>query len=170
MTMQKKMLKTAAAACAAALAAVLLAGCGDETSKKTYSPVPFTKHDRCHLCGMVLAQYEGPKAQLIIKGAEDTPLMFCSGRDAFTYALQPENQRRLLAFFIHDLGKTSWETPAADALVPAASAMYVYGHGREGVMGDEPVAFTEKSRADAFIAKWGGQVYKYEEITLKRLD
>ena len=59
---------------------------------------------------------------------------------------------------------------ADDALVPAASAMYVYGHGREGVMGDEPVAFTEKSRADAFIAKWGGQVYKYEEITLKRLD
>ena len=48
--------------------------------------------------------------------------------------------------------------------------MYVYGHGREGVMGDEPVALTEKSRADAFIAKWGGQVYKYEEITLKRLD
>ena len=94
MTMQKKMLKTAAAACAAALAAVLLAGCGDEASKKTYSPVPFTKHDRCHLCGMVLAHYEGPKAQIIIKGAEDTPLMFCSGRDAFTYALQPENQRR----------------------------------------------------------------------------
>lgn len=89
MTMQKKMLKTAAAACAAALAAVLLAGCGDEASKKTYSPVPFTKHDRCHLCGMVLAHYEGPKAQIIIKGAEDTPLMFCSGRDAFTYALQP---------------------------------------------------------------------------------
>ena len=57
MTMQKKMLKTAAAACAAALAAVLLAGCGDEASKKTYSPVPFTKHDRCHLCGMVLAHY-----------------------------------------------------------------------------------------------------------------
>ena len=70
MTMQKKMLKTAAAACAAALAAVLLAGCGDEASKKTYSPVPFTKHDRCHLCGMVLAHYEGPKAQIIIKGAE----------------------------------------------------------------------------------------------------
>ena len=109
MTMQKKMLKTAAAACAAALAAVLFAGCGDEASKKTYSPVPFTKHDRCHLCGMVLAHYEGPKAQIIIKGAEDTPLMFCSGRDAFTYALQPENQRRLLAFFIHDLGKTSWD-------------------------------------------------------------
>ena len=84
MTMQKKMLKTAAAACAAALAAVLLAGCGDEASKKTYSPVPFTKHDRCHLCGMVLAHYEGPKAQIIIKGAEDTPLMFCSGRDAFS--------------------------------------------------------------------------------------
>ena len=32
MTMQKKMLKTAAAACAAALAAVLLAGCGDRQS------------------------------------------------------------------------------------------------------------------------------------------
>ena len=53
MTMQKKMLKTAAAACAAALAAVLLAGCGDEASKKTYSPVPFAKHDRCHILSLI---------------------------------------------------------------------------------------------------------------------
>ena len=170
MTMQKKILKTAAAGCAAALAALLLAGCGDEASKKTFSPVPFAKQDRCHLCGMVLAHYEGPKAQIMIKGAEDTPLMFCSGRDAFTYALQPENKRRLLAFFIHDLGKTSWETPADDALVPAASAMYVYGHGREGVMGDEPVAFTDKSKAEAFIKEWGGELYPYDAITLERLN
>ncbi|MFR2198904.1 MAG: nitrous oxide reductase accessory protein NosL [Sutterella wadsworthensis] len=95
--------------------------------------------------------------------------MFCSGRDAFTYApaREPAQASRLL----HPRPRQDlWETPADDALVPAASAMYVYGHGREGVMGDEPVAFTEKSRADAFIAKWGGQVYKYEEITLKRLD
>lgn len=67
------MLKKVAMIATASSLAMMLGGCGDEASQKTYLPVPFEKHDRCHLCGMVIAHYEGPKAEVIIKGAEDTP-------------------------------------------------------------------------------------------------
>ena len=164
------MLKKFAMIATASSLAMMLGGCGDEASQKTYLPVPFEKHDRCHLCGMVIAHYEGPKAEVIIKGAEDTPLKFCAGRDAFTYALQPENKRRLLAFYIHDLAKTDWETPDDKYLIAADQAMYVYGHRREGVMGDEPAAFSDKAAAEAFIKEWGGKIYQYKDITLELLD
>ena len=85
---------------AAFLAAALLAGCSGQQAPKTHQPAAIGAHDRCHLCGMVIVHYEGPKAQIFIKDVEE-PLKFCSGRDAFTFALQPENARRLEGFFIH---------------------------------------------------------------------
>mgnify|MGYP000747854592 CR=1 FL=1 len=136
MTMQKKMLKTAAAACAAALAAVLLAGCGDEASKKTYSPVPFTKHDRCHLCGMVLAHYEGPKARSSSR-AQKTHRS-CSA--AVATPSPTRSSPRTSAGFSPSSSTTSARPPGRRPPTPRSCprlpAMYVYGHGREGVMGD----------------------------------
>ena len=79
---------------AAVCVAAMLSGCGGEEAPKAHQPVPIGAHDRCHLCGMVIVHYEGPKAQIFIKDVEE-PLKFCSGRDAFTFALQPENARRL---------------------------------------------------------------------------
>lgn len=152
------------------LAAVLLTGCGDESKKQTFTPTAFDAHDRCHLCGMVIAHYEGPKAELFIKGAEDSAVKFCSGRDAFTFALQPENARRLLAFFIHDMGATSWGQPDDKALIDATQAHYVYGHDMMGVMGNEPAAFSSQDGALAFVKKHGGKIYTYADITLQLLD
>lgn len=151
-------------------AGVLLTGCGDEAKKQTFHPVPFHEHDRCNLCGMVISHYEGPKAELFIKGAEDTAVKFCSGRDAFTFALQPENSRRLLAFFVHDMAKTAWAKPDDKALADATKAVYVYGHDLPGVMGNEPAAFTTQSAAQDFVAKHGGKIYSYADITLELLD
>lgn len=164
------MKKTVGLLLLAGLCALMLSGCGDEAGERVLKPVPFGEHDRCHLCGMVISHYEGPKAEIILKGAEETPLKFCSGRDAFTFALQPENQRRLLAFYIHDLGATSWETPDDKALIAAKDAHYVYGHRREGVMGAEPAAFGRLDAAKAFAAEWGGKTLEYADITLSRLE
>lgn len=153
-----------------AVAGVVLTGCGDDVKKHSFTPVAFDAHDRCSLCGMVISHYEGPKAELFIKGAEDTAVKFCSGRDAFTFALQPENSRRLLAFFIHDMGATSWAKPEDKALMDATKAHYVYGHDIPGVMGNEPAAFSSADSARAFVQKHGGKVYSYADITLDLLD
>lgn len=147
----------------------VLAGCSEE-AVDVPGPVAFDAHDRCILCGMVIAHYPGPKAEVFIKGAEDQAVKFCSGRDAFTFALQPENARRLIAFYIHDIGKTEWDYPADSALMDATKAYYVYGHDVEGVMGNEPVAFSSREKAQAFIKEHGGALYAYKDVTLELLD
>lgn len=119
---------------------------------------------------MVIVHYPGPKAEIFIKGADGEAVKFCSGRDAFTFALQPENARRLIGFFIHDMGKTGWEKPDDAALVDATKAVYVYGHDVDGVMGNEPVAFISQDKAQEFIKKHGGKLYAYKDVTLELLD
>ncbi len=154
----------------AALLACALAGCGEsEEISAAYAPHPVGEHDRCHLCGMVIVHYPGPKAEIFIKDV-DEPLKFCSGRDAFTFALQPENARRLKAFFIHDLAKTNWDKPDDAAFAAANSLFYVYGHKVPGVMGNEPAGFGSEAAARDFIAREGGRLLKYEDITLKVLE
>ena len=154
---------------AAVCVAAMLSGCGGEEAPKAHQPVPIGAHDRCHLCGMVIVHYEGPKAQIFIKDVEE-PLKFCSGRDAFTFALQPENARRLEAFFIHDLAKTGWKKPDDRAFVDARSMHYVYGHNIAGVMGNEPAAFSDKKAAMDFIAKESGSLVGYKDVTLDLLE
>lgn len=146
-----------------------LSGCGEDEQKTVYTPQPIGAHDRCHLCGMVIVHYEGPKAEIYIKDVEQ-PIKFCSGRDAFTFALQPENARRLKAFFIHDLAKTSWATPDDAALVDAKNLWYVYGHKIDGVMGNEPAAFSTEAAAREFMAREGGKLYRYADVTLELLE
>ena len=57
-------------------AAALLAGCSGKSEDKIPGPVAFDKHDRCHICGMVILNYPGAKAQVFVKG-EKEPLKFC---------------------------------------------------------------------------------------------
>ena len=124
----------------AAIACAALVGCSEEATE-VVKAVPIGAHDRCKMCGM-----------------------------AFTFALQPENARRLIGFFIHDMGKTGWEKPDDAALVDATKAVYVYGHDVDGVMGNEPVAFTSQDKAQEFIKKHGGKLYAYKDVTLELLD
>ena len=153
----------------AAIACAALVGCSEEATE-VVKAVPIGAHARCKMCGMVIVHYPGPKAEIFIKGADGEAVKFCSGRDAFTFALQPENARRLIGFFIHDMGKTGWEKPDDAALVDATKAVYVYGHDVDGVMGNEPVAFTSQDKAQEFIKKHGGKLYAYKDVTLELLD
>lgn len=146
-----------------------LVGCSED-AVESVKPVAFDAHDRCKMCGMVIAHYPGPKAEVFIKGAEGEPVKFCSGRDAFTFALQPENARRLLGFYVHDMGATSWDKPEDAYLIDATKAVYVYGHNIDGVMGNEPAAFKDEAKAHTFIDKHGGKLYAYKDVTLELLD
>jgi len=148
---------------------LILTGCNQEKNNTiSLSPVQFDKHDRCHLCGMVIAHYEGPKAEIFIKNV-DEPIKFCSVRDAFTFALQPENQRRLKAFFVHGMDSASWDKPFDAPLLPAKDLFFVYGSQQAGVMGVEPIPFKTKEAAESFIKSQGGRVVTYSQIDLKLL-
>ena len=151
-------------------ASLLLAGCGSDDQETPFKPVAFDKHDRCLVCGMVISHYEGPKAEVFIKGAEGEAVKFCSGRDAFSFALQPENARRLKAFFIHDMARADWAEPEDKYLIDATKAVYVVGSDTVGVMGPEPIAFSDPEKARVFSQKHGGKVIAYKAVTLEVLD
>ncbi len=145
-----------------------LIGCGNNDKPVERKPIAFSEHDRCHICGMAILRYKGPKAEIFMKNIED-PIKFCSTRDGFTFALQPENKKRVEIMFLHDIGSTDWDKPEDSALIDAKDALYVYGSDKEGVMGIEAIPFSSEEAAKKFEKEHGGGIYRYPDITLELL-
>ncbi|WP_144211315.1 nitrous oxide reductase accessory protein NosL [Shewanella donghaensis] len=125
-------------------------------------------HDRCHMCGMMIKKYPGPKGELFLKNSDAIP-KFCSTRDMFNFVLQPENQRQVSQVFVHDMAKTSWEMPEDDSFIDGTKAWYVYGSSRKGVMGPSVGSFSSVDAAQHFAKEFGGAVLAYDEVTLEIL-
>jgi len=54
----------------AMLLAFGLAGCGEkEEVQQSLEPVAFHDTDECHVCGMIISDFPGPKGQAVEKGA-----------------------------------------------------------------------------------------------------
>ncbi|BDM62993.1 nitrous oxide reductase accessory protein NosL [Shewanella sp. NFH-SH190041] len=126
------------------------------------------EHDRCHICGMMITKYPGPKGQLMLKDSDSVP-KFCSSRDLFNFALQKENQRQISHLFVHDAGETDWQNPSDSAFIDAKSAYYVYGTSKKAVMGPAVAPFASRKSAEQFAAQYGGRVLTYPDITLELL-
>ncbi|MFQ6370660.1 nitrous oxide reductase accessory protein NosL [Shewanella sp. YIC-542] len=150
------------------LASALLLGCSPAESQNNNMPEAVQVHDRCHLCGMVIHKHPGPKGELLM--SDGMVPKFCATRDMFSFALQPENQRRIKAMYVHDAGRTDWEHPEDSAFMDATKAWYVYGSRRKGAMGPSLAPFSSREAAEAFAASWGGRVLAYEDVTLSLLE
>ncbi|ABV35101.1 NosL family protein [Shewanella sediminis HAW-EB3] len=131
------------------------------------------KHERCHLCGMMITKYPGPKGQVHLKGQSVVP-KFCSTRDMFNFSLQAENKRQISALFVHDMGATDWEQPGddafIDAFIDAKTAWYVYGTSKKAVMGPAVASFKRQSQAVKFAQEFGGAVLPFEQVDLALLS
>lgn len=147
----------------------LLSACGaDATGTADIKPIAIEQHDRCHLCGMKIKVYPGPKGELALKDS-DQLVKFCSSRDMFNFALQKENQRQVAHLFVHDAGATDWENPSDDAFIDAKSAYYVYGTNKKAVMGPAVAPFSSLEAAQHFADEYGGRVLEFNEINLALL-
>lgn len=72
--------------------AFALAGCDEEPGQSTMaSPEPITDADACHVCGMTIAGFPGPKGQAFMK-SDPEALKFCSTLELFTFLKQPEKR------------------------------------------------------------------------------
>ncbi|WP_394132242.1 nitrous oxide reductase accessory protein NosL [Shewanella maritima] len=152
------------------LLGLMVSACNSpETSAEHIHPEGIHDHDRCHMCGMMITKYPGPKGEIALKNAEASP-KFCSTRDMFNFALQPENQRQIAGMFVHDIGSTDWQTPNDEHLINATSAWYVYGTSRKAVMGSAVASFATKEAATEFAQEYGGAVLKFDQITLELLS
>ena len=155
----------------AALAVIALAGCsgGEQEVVAKPDPVHFESGDECHVCGMVITNFPGPKGQAFTEREQHTR-KFCSTKDMFAWFLQPENVNRDHALYVHNMAETHWDHPDDTHLIDAREAFYVVGSERTGAMGPTLASFETESEATDFAATYGGEIISFADITLEHLN
>lgn len=147
------------------LAAALLLGltaCNEpETSEQALAPVAFHAGDECHVCGMAISDFPGPKGEAVAKGKVRK---FCSTAEMLGWWLQPENRMLDVKLYVHDMGHSTWEKPDDQYLIDATSAYYVAGTSLKGAMGVVLATFADESAAKGLAAMHGGRVLRFEDI------
>jgi len=148
----------------------LSVGCSEQSEKEVMvrQAVQIEQADSCHLCGMTISGFPGPKGENY-ESTKDSVNKFCSTRDLFGYILQPENKRQVKEVFVHDMSKTPWGSPTDDHFVNAKEAWFVIGSNQRGAMGQTLGSFSSKTDAEVFMQEFGGKVYAFDEITLADL-
>lgn len=154
----------------AVMLAAFLAGCSEPEKQVTEKPDPvhFESGDECHVCGMAITRFPGPKGEAIT-AREQKVNKFCSTRDMFSWALQPENAKRDHTLYVHDMAQTDWEHPDDTALIDAREAFFVVGSERTGAMGPTLASFASETDAANFASTYGGTVLPFREVTLDHL-
>ena len=154
-----------------AFTAITLVGCsgGEQETLAKPEPVHFESGDECHVCGMVITNFPGPKGQAFTE-REQNVRKFCSTKDMFAWFLQPENEKRDHTLYVHNMAQTDWEHPDDTHLIDARKAVYVVGSDRNGAMGPTLASFETETEATDFAAEHGGQVVAFADITLSHLN
>jgi copper chaperone NosL len=148
-----------------------LQGCGEKAPEKTdRTPIALSDDAIGHFCGMQVSVHDGPKGQVFLKG-KDEPLWFVSVRDSLAYSRMPDEKFKISTIYVSDMGKAeSWDRPGDAAWVRAEDAWYAVGSSRIGGMGmAEFVPFSDKAKAEDFVATYGGTLAKIDEIKTEAL-
>lgn len=147
---------------AVSLAVGIALGACNKAADTAARPAAITKETSCSLDGMLLADYAGPKAQIHYESGP--PDFFCDTVEMFSIYLRPEQQRRVRALFVQDMGGTDWERPV-DQWIDARTAFYVHGSRKRGSMGSTLASFAREEDARRFASQNGGRVLRFSEVT-----
>lgn len=144
------------------LLGLALAACGDkEEAPVNLDPVAFHQDDECHVCGMIVADFDGPKGQVV---GQDGVKKFCSTAEMLSWWLQPENRILDVQLYVHDMGRSQWGQPDDAHLIDARQAWYVSGTPLKGAMGASLASFADKAAAEALASEHNGLVLPFSEI------
>jgi copper chaperone NosL len=155
------------------IAVTSLMSCSDKTEQQQmlHKAVAMESADECHLCGMLITRFDGPKGEVFRKETGDQVFKFCSTRDMFSYYLDPENKRNVAQMLVHDMSKMPWGSDSIDDkyFIDAKTAWYVVGSEKTGAMGDTLASFSQQSDAQAFAKEFGGKVISFTDISYDAL-
>jgi copper chaperone NosL len=145
---------------------LMVSGCGEtpEELQLAQHAMTIERSDECHLCGMIIQGFPGPKGQLYKRGNSKN-MKFCSTRDMFAYLLDPEHKHAIQTVYVHDMATSPWDTPDDKFFIRGQTAWYVAGHTRQGAMGPTIASFSKKKVAEIFAEQYGGKIYQFEDIT-----
>ena len=149
---------------------LLLTACGDDSiDQQVRQAVAIEKGDECHLCGMVISGFPGPKGEAYEQGVEEIH-KFCSTRDLLNWLHDPENQYASQQAWVHDMGQSPWDQPDDNHFIDAKTAWYVAGSDQAGAMGPTLASFKDKMVAERFAQRFGGDVLAFTELTQEHLN
>jgi len=156
------------------LSTILITACSqNEEEVMIQNAVAIEAADECHLCGMIIVNFSGPKGELYKKGVNHIESnkvhKFCSTRDMFSFYLDPENKRNVTTMLVHDMSKMPWDTPKDEFFIDAKSAWFVHDSSKTGAMGKTLASFSTQSDAQAFAKEFGGSVLSFEEVGFDHL-
>ncbi|WP_077284050.1 nitrous oxide reductase accessory protein NosL [Cognaticolwellia aestuarii] len=155
---------------------VAVIGCSEQSEQQQviHQAVAIESSDECHLCGMLITNFSGPKAELFRKGVTEADgnsvKKFCSTRDMFSFYLDPENKRNVTTILVHDMSKAPWNAPNDGYFIDARNAWYVVGSEKMGAMGKTLASFSAKADADAFAKEFGGTVIDFDAVSYQSLQ
>ncbi len=139
-----------------------LAACNEpEQQGSTLGPVAFHPSDECHVCGMAIQEFPGPKGEAV--GREGVR-KFCSTAELLGWWLQPENHKAATVLYVHDMGRSAWHAPDDAHLIDARQAWYVVGPKLQGAMGAVLASFADEKAARQLAAEHGGRVLRFAQI------
>ena len=145
-------------------AALLLSACSnDAASTQALGPVEIDRSTSCSLDGMLLADYPGPKAQ-IIYADQAKPAFFCDTMELVAQLKAGEQVRAIKGAYVQDMGQADWTQPQGH-WIDAKAAIYVVGGKRHGSMGPTFASFAQEADAAKFVQEYGGKAMKFDEIT-----
>mgnify|MGYP005991910841 CR=1 FL=1 len=149
----------------------IISGCSQEQQEVTAAPEPviIQNGEECDLCGMYINRFPGPKGQVFERGGL-TAKRFCSTRDLFAYALQPEHQHRVEHIYVHDVATAPWDEQEKAQYIDAKTAIFVTGHSLKGAMGPALASFSKQEDAENFAAEFGGELLKFSDIDIDTLS
>jgi len=155
--------------CLLLFASIWLTACSDDNTStdevKVLGPVAFESGDECHVCGMIITELPGAKAQALESRSTQVH-KFCSTQDMLSWWLQPENQHLKAELYVHDVAKTPWEDPLDEHLIDARSAWYVIGSSLAGAMGPSLVSYSDRQAAQDLVDAKGGRVLSWEQLDM----
>jgi copper chaperone NosL len=153
---------TTVRAVAGLMMCLLLTAC-DNPAQATYNDAAAAFHpsDECHVCGMIINGFPGPKGEVVEPGGIKK---FCSTAEMIGWWLQPENQHRDAKLYVHDMGRSPWNAPDDAHLIDAKDAFYVVGTQLKGAMGVVLASFSSRQAAEKLAAEQGGRLLRFSEI------
>lgn len=153
----------------AALGTLGLAACSREGAGAAPAvAADFGADASCALDGMVLAEYPGPKGQLLLAG-QPQPEWYCDTLEILNALLRPEQVRTLRGAWVQDMARADWERPRGH-WIDARQAQYVLGSRRRGSMGVTAAPFADDAAAQAFREQHGGRVLAFADIRAEMVD
>ena len=146
------------------LAILSMTACGEDVEVAVPLPQELTRDAIGYYCNMIVADHEGPKAQVFLAG-ESAPIWFSSVRDAIAFTLLPDEPKNIAAIYVNDMAKASWYSPEPETWIAATDATFVIESRARGGMGAaEAVPFSQAKAAQSFAAERGGRVVLFKDI------